>query len=65
MWETTLKGATAQAAITSMAVELKCAYGLPIGMVTGKRVIHLRLPPAANDRESAINYADRFRFPGL
>ena len=32
--------------------------------VAGKRAIYLRLQPAANNQESAINYADHLALPG-
>ena len=37
--------------------ELKSRYWLPIRLVAGRRAIHLRLDPAANNERAAINFA--------
>ena len=44
-------------AVAVYCQELKRCYWLPIDVVEGKRGMHLRLQPAANNQEAAINYA--------
>ena len=44
--------------------ELKRCYWLPIDKVAGRTGIHLRLAPAANNQEAAINYAADYELPG-
>ena len=43
--------------VAAYCQELKRCYWLPIDVVEGKRAISLRLEPAANNQEAAINYA--------
>ena len=72
MPESTIKGAIAEAAITAAAVELgfvvlrpeRCFY-VPISAVAGRRVMQLRLAPAANNQQTAINFADDFDFGAI
>jgi hypothetical protein len=45
--------------------ELKRCFYLPIGLVAGRSGIHLRLRPAANNQEAAINYADDYSFGAI
>ena len=44
-------------AVAAYCQELKSCYWLPIERVAGMRAISLRLTPAANCQESAINFA--------
>ena len=44
-------------AVAAYCEELKRCFWLPIDVVEGKRAISLRLTPAANNQEAAINYA--------
>jgi len=68
MSESTVKGAIAEAAITAVAVELGVVVLRPMlegaaqGVLLvadsdggGKRVVHRRLEPAADNQRSAIN----------
>jgi hypothetical protein len=45
--------------------ELKQCYYLPIEAVAGRTGIHLRVGPAANNQETAINYAARYQFGAI
>jgi hypothetical protein len=45
--------------------ELKRCYYLPIEAVGGRSAMHLRLTPAANNQEAAINYAERYDFGAI
>ena len=45
--------------------ELKRCFYLPIDLVAGRSAIHLRLSPAANNQETAINYADDYDFGAI
>jgi hypothetical protein len=45
--------------------DLKRCYYLPIEVVAGRSGIHLRLRPAANNQEAAINYADQYEFGAI
>ncbi len=45
--------------------ELKRCYFLPIAEVAGRRGFSLRLEPAANNQESAINYAADYSFGAI
>ena len=51
-------------AVAVYCQELKLCYWLPIDLVEGKRAMYLRLQPAANGQQSAINYAERYLRPG-
>ena len=51
-------------AVAVYCQELKLCYWLPIDVVQGKRAMYLRLRPAANGQQSAINYAERYLLPG-
>ena len=51
-------------AVAVYCQELKQTYRLPIEMVAGRRAIYLRLNRAANNQESAINYAEHHLLPG-
>src|SRR5215208_7173649 len=42
--------------------ELKQYYYLPIEAVAGRSAIRLRIGPAANNQETAINYAAQYQF---
>jgi hypothetical protein len=44
-------------AIAVHCQELKRCFWLPIDVVAGRRSIHLRLEPAADNQQAAINYA--------
>ena len=44
-------------AVAAYCQELKRCFWLPIDVVEGKRAISLRLTPAANNQQAAINYA--------
>ena len=45
--------------------DLKRCYYLPIEAVAGRSGIHLRIGPAANNQETAINYADQYEFGAI
>ena len=45
--------------------ELKRCFYLPIETVGGRTGMHLRLRPAANNQEAAINYADQYDFGAI
>jgi hypothetical protein len=45
--------------------ELKQCYYLPIEEVAGRSGIHLRIGPAANNQETAINYAAQYQFGAI
>jgi hypothetical protein len=45
--------------------ELNRCFYLPIEEVAGRSGMHLRLRPAANNQEAAINYADRYEFGAI
>jgi hypothetical protein len=45
--------------------ELKRCFYLPIETVAGRTGMHLRLRPAANNQEAAINYADQYDFGAI
>ena len=44
---------------------LKRCFYLPIEMAAGRRVFHLRLAPAANNQELAINWAAQHEFGAI
>ena len=45
--------------------ELQRCFYVPISVVAGQRAMHLRLTPAANNQEAAINYADAYDFGAI
>jgi hypothetical protein len=45
--------------------ELKRCYFLPIELAAGRRGLHLRLSPAANNQELAINWAAQYEFGAI
>src|SRR5688500_16262169 len=45
--------------------ELKRCFYLPIEAVAGRKGVSLRLTPAANHQEAAINYANDYRFGAI
>ena len=45
--------------------DLKRCYYLPIETVAGRSGIHLRVGPAANNQETAINFAEQFDFGAI
>jgi hypothetical protein len=45
--------------------ELKRCFYLPIETVAGRKGFSLRLAPAANSQEAAINYADQYSFGAI
>ena len=45
--------------------ELKRCFYLPIEIAAGRRVFHLRLAPAANNQELAINWAAHHEFGAI
>jgi hypothetical protein len=51
--------------VVAYCQELKRCYWLPIDMVAGKRAIHLRLEPARNNQEAAINFATDYEFGAI
>ena len=52
-------------AIAVYCQELKRCYWLPIDMVAGRRAIYLRLEPARNNQEAAINFAADYEFGAI
>jgi PD-(D/E)XK nuclease superfamily protein len=52
-------------AIAVYCQELKRCYWLPIDMVAGRRAIYLRLEPARNNQEAAINFAADHEFGAI
>ena len=44
--------------------ELDRCFLLPVSLVAGKHVVHLRLIPARNNQQACINLADDFDFVG-
>jgi hypothetical protein len=52
-------------AVAVYCQELKQFYWLPIERVAGKRAISLRLEPAANGQESAINFAADYQLGAI
>jgi prevent-host-death family protein len=51
-------------AIAAYCGDLDRCYLLPIDLVAGKYVIHLRLAPAKNAQRAAVNWAADYEFPG-
>lgn len=51
-------------AVAAYCGDLDQCFFLPIDLVAGKREIHLRLSPAKNNQQAAINYASDYEFPG-
>jgi PD-(D/E)XK endonuclease len=45
--------------------DLKRCFYLPIETVAGRSGIHLRVGPAANNQETAINFADQYDFGAI
>jgi PD-(D/E)XK endonuclease len=45
--------------------DLKRCFYLPIETVSGRTGIHLRVGPAANNQEAAINFAEQFDFGAI
>ena len=45
--------------------DLKRCYYLPIEKVSGRAGIHLRVGPAANKQEAAINFAEQYEFGAI
>ena len=45
--------------------DLKRCFYLPIEAVSGRSGMYLRLTPAANNQEAAINYADEYDFGAI
>ena len=45
--------------------DLKACFYLPIEAVAGRKAFSLRLAPAANHQETAINYADQYEFGAI
>jgi hypothetical protein len=45
--------------------DLKRCYYLPIESVAGRSGIHLRIGPAANNQETAINFAEQYDFGAI
>jgi PD-(D/E)XK endonuclease len=45
--------------------DLKRCFYLPIEIVAGRSSIHLRIRPAANNQESAVNFADEYDFGAI
>ena len=52
-------------AVAAYSQELKRCYWLPIDVVEGKRAISLRLTPAVNNQELAINWAADYLFGAI
>ena len=51
--------------IAAYCRELSRCFFLPMALVAGRRGLHLRLAPAANHQELAINWADRYPFGAI
>lgn len=49
-------------ALAAYCPEIERCYLLPVALVAGRRVIHLRLTPARNNQRSGINWAGAFEF---
>jgi PD-(D/E)XK nuclease superfamily protein len=47
-----------------LVIDKQCYY-LPIETVAGRSGIHLRVGPAANNQQTAINFAEKFRFGAI
>ena len=52
-------------AVAAYCQELKRCYWLPIDVVQGMRAISLRLTPAANNQQVAINFAADYEFGAI
>jgi hypothetical protein len=52
-------------AVAAYCQELKRCYWLPIETVEGMRAISLRLTPAANNQQLAINFAAEYEFGAI
>jgi prevent-host-death family protein len=50
--------------VAAYCPELKRCFYVPIEVIAGHRMLHLRLAPAANCQEAAINWAADYEFPG-
>ena len=57
--------ATEVDAVAVYCQELKRCFYLPIEAVAGRRAMHLRVAPAANNQKAAINYADQYEFGAI
>jgi hypothetical protein len=51
--------------IAAYCDELKRCFYLPIAMASGRRGFHLRLAPAANNQQMAINWASHHEFGAI
>jgi prevent-host-death family protein len=51
-------------AIAIYCGELDECYLLPIGLVAGQYVVHLRLAPARNGQRAGLHFADEYRLSG-
>ena len=51
--------------VVAYSQELKRCYWLPIDLVEGMRAISLRLTPAANNQQLAINFAAEYEFGAI
>ena len=51
--------------VVAYCQELRRCYWLPIDLVEGKQAIHLRLEPARNNQEAAINFAADYEFGAI
>ena len=51
-------------AIAVYCADLKRCYLLPISVVAGQHMIHLRLAPARNGQRACLNWASAYEFPG-
>lgn len=50
--------------VAAYCEELDTCYLIPIGRVEGMCAIHLRLTPARNNQQAAVNYAREYEFRG-
>jgi prevent-host-death family protein len=50
--------------IAAYCGDLEQCYPLPIGLVAGQHMVHLRLAPAKNRQRAALNWAADHQFPG-
>src|SRR5215217_2430793 len=51
--------------IAACCDELERCFDLPIAMASGRRVFDLRLAPAANNQQMAINWASHHEFGAI
>jgi hypothetical protein len=52
-------------ALAAYCAENGRCYYLPVSLVAGRRVIHLRVAPAANNQNLAINWAEQYELGAI